>query len=381
MEPSVMNIQEKNNTMYFTLSNCNVSYANGLRRTILSNIPTVVIRTFPYEKNDVNFEINNTRLNNEILKQRISCIPIHMPITTILEDYVLEVDIVNNSEQTIFVTSNDFKIKNVNTNKYLNPEIMNEIFPPNSISKQYIDLCRLRPKYSDNFQAEHIKFTAKFSIGTASEFGGFNVVSICSYGFTPDLYTIEEEKQKKLLELKEKYDDDKDIEYQIKDWLLLDAKRIYIPDSFDFRIKSIGTMPNIDIVKAGILNLISELEKIKDIYSKNTNLISKSDITIENAYDITLESDYTIGKILEFNLYEKHYLGDKIITFCGFRKPHPHINNSIIRLAFKTETDITTVSTLIIESANNGIDFYKKLLSQFGELSDEEKKALKSIPN
>ena len=58
MEPSVMNIYEKNNILYFTLSNTNVSYANALRRTILSNIPTVVIRTFPYEKNDANFSTN-----------------------------------------------------------------------------------------------------------------------------------------------------------------------------------------------------------------------------------------------------------------------------------------------------------------------------------
>ena len=57
MEPSLMDMSERNNTLYFTISNINVSYANAIRRVILSDIPTVVIRTFPYEKNDVNFEI------------------------------------------------------------------------------------------------------------------------------------------------------------------------------------------------------------------------------------------------------------------------------------------------------------------------------------
>ena len=103
-------------------------------------------------------------------------------------------------------------------------------------------------------------------------------------------------------------------------------------------------------------------------------------LKIENAYDITLESDYTIGKIMELNIYQKHYLGDQTVTFCGFRKPHPHINNSIIRVAFKTEIDIPTVSSYLIESLNEGITFYKKLLTQFGELSDDEKAGLKSIP-
>ncbi len=375
-----MNINEKNNILYFTLSNTNVSYANALRRTVLSNIPTVVIRTFPYEKNDAKFEVNTTRLNNEILKQRLSCIPIHMPLSTVLDDYVLEVDVINNSDQTVYVTTADFKIKNVNTNKYLNAETVNEIFPPNPISKQYIDFCRLRPKYSDNFIPEHIKLTAKFSIGTAAEYGGFNIVSICAYGYTPDNYLIEEEKQKKLTELKSKYEDDAEVEYQIKDWMTLDAKRFYIPNSYDFKIKSIGTRTNIDIIKDGVRYLISDLEKNIDIYSKSNKFINKSDITIENAYDITLESDYTIGKIIELNIYEKHYLGDQLVSFCGFRKPHPHINDSIIRVAFKNETDIPTVSSYIIEALNEGILFYKKLITQFGELTDEDKAELESIP-
>ena len=34
----------------FTLTGLNVSLANGLRRTMLSDIPIVVFRTTPYEK-------------------------------------------------------------------------------------------------------------------------------------------------------------------------------------------------------------------------------------------------------------------------------------------------------------------------------------------
>jgi len=162
--------------------------------------------------------------------------------------------------------------------------------------------------------------------------------------------------------------------------MTLDAKRFYIPNSYDFKIKSIGTRTNIDIIKDGVRYLISDLEKNIDIYSKSNKFINKSDITIENAYDITLESDYTIGKIIELNIYEKHYLGDQLVSFCGFRKPHPHINDSIIRVAFKNETDIPTVSSYIIEALNEGILFYKKLITQFGELTDEDKAELESIP-
>ena len=76
MDPQVSLLKSNKSTFTFTVSNCNVSFANALRRIILSEIPTIVIRSTPYERNDVTIHINTTRLNNEILKQRLSCIPI-----------------------------------------------------------------------------------------------------------------------------------------------------------------------------------------------------------------------------------------------------------------------------------------------------------------
>ena len=42
MEPQISEISENNGLYKFTLSNLNVSLANALRRTILSEIPCVV---------------------------------------------------------------------------------------------------------------------------------------------------------------------------------------------------------------------------------------------------------------------------------------------------------------------------------------------------
>ena len=76
MNPIVEQFSEKANELTFTISGINVSLANAIRRTILSDIDIVVFRTSPYEKNDANIIINTSRLNNEIIKQRLSCIPI-----------------------------------------------------------------------------------------------------------------------------------------------------------------------------------------------------------------------------------------------------------------------------------------------------------------
>ena len=74
--PEITSIVEKNEILTFNLSKTNVSFVNALRRTILSDIPVACCITSPYEKNKCNITTNTTRLNNEILKQRLSCIPV-----------------------------------------------------------------------------------------------------------------------------------------------------------------------------------------------------------------------------------------------------------------------------------------------------------------
>ena len=66
---------KKTAELTFVLEDCNVSIANALRRTILSDIPTVVCDT---SKENIYIEQNTCRLHNEILKQRLGCIPVHI---------------------------------------------------------------------------------------------------------------------------------------------------------------------------------------------------------------------------------------------------------------------------------------------------------------
>ena len=72
MNPTIKAESKKNddrlNILKFTMTDINVSLMNAIRRTVLSDIPTVVIKTTPYEENKANIITNTTRLNNEILK-------------------------------------------------------------------------------------------------------------------------------------------------------------------------------------------------------------------------------------------------------------------------------------------------------------------------
>ena len=283
----------------------------------------------------------------------------------------------------MYITTADFKIKNLKTDKYLSDSNLSEIFPPNPISNQFIDFCRLKPAYSEDYQGEHIKLTAKFTISTAKENGSFNVVSTCAYTNTPDIYAIDQAKQTKLEELQTKYTSDEDIKYHLTDWLNLDAKRIYIPDSFDFKIKTLGVFTNTEIVIKAVKIIIEKLFKIKEIYSVSNNLINPSANTIEYCFDITLNNeDFTIGKVIEYSLYQLYYIGNKTLTFCGFSKPHPHLDESIIRIAFTTDVDKTTIVSYLTNSIDFAIVYFNKLLPHFGVLSQDEAIAIQtSIPS
>jgi DNA-directed RNA polymerase II subunit RPB3 len=360
--PQIINYSTEHDSLTFTLKDTDVSIANGLRRTILSDVPTVVFRTFPHERNLANFIINTTQLNNEILKQRLSCIPIHI-INDNFNIANLEVilDKKNDTNDIMIITTKDFTIRDIATNKFLTEDVRDTLFPPNKITGDYIIFARLRPKITDELPAEEIAFSATLSYGSAKESGAFNVVSNCTYRFTPDLVRREEL-------IKELFDPDKEIEdganlESLKtNWLNHDSERIYIPNSFDMTVKSVGVFKNENIVGKACDVIIGKLHSIQKQIQDNNLVINNSLTNIPNAFDITLTNeDYTIGKILEYVLF-KNYFQTKQLTFSGFRKNHPHDPDSIIRIAFPdSEIETTKINNIIHEACSVAIKIYSSI--------------------
>ena len=116
---TITNISQEGPTYTFTI-NTAVCFVNALRRTILSSIPTFVFETSPDKDNKLDIEINTTRLNNEIIKQRFSNIPIHISdITTPVESLEIHIDKKNTTDNLINVTTEDIKIYDINTKIYI----------------------------------------------------------------------------------------------------------------------------------------------------------------------------------------------------------------------------------------------------------------------
>jgi len=367
MNSTISNISDEAGVYKFTLDGLNVSLANSIRRTILSDIPINVIKTETYAENQCNILINTTRLHNEILKHRLSCIPIHITELELLPDnYVLEVDVNNETEHLIYVTTEHFKIRNKSNGNYLTENEIRKIFPMCTNTNSFIEFARLRPKISDGIPGEQLKLEADFSIGTAKDNSMFNVVSKCSYGNTLDTVKINEMWEEHEAKLKSNGSPQEDIEFEKKNYYLLDAQRQFIPDSFDFVIQSIGIYENIELVKKACIILQNKMVELITALDSDVVPINISETTMEHSYDIVLENeDYTVGKVLEYLLYDQFYLKDKILSFCGFKKFHPHNADSIIRIAYAQIADKKTVAQHLRGVCIDAIAIYKKVYDMF----------------
>lgn len=355
MASKISEVKEENGKLTFTISGIDVSYVNSIRRTILTDIPIVVFKTFPYEENKATISINTTRFNNEVIKQRLSCIPIcvknveNFPI----KNYIMELDVDNKTDTTMIVTTKDFKIKDLSSNNYLDNAEIKKIFPPfippNGNGEYYIDFLRLRPKLSEEIPGERIKMSCEMVIGTAREDSMFNVTGTCSYGDTPDYDKMAEQLEIRKQKWKDEDKTESEIKFEAENWKLLEGLRYVKKNSFDFIIESIGIYDNEELLVKSCDILINKLKLLNTQLEEDTINIYASDNTLENCYDIVLENeDYTIGNMLNYELYKTFYNDLRILNYVGFKKMHPHDDDSILRVSFDDKTKgISHVKSLL----------------------------------
>ena len=356
------NLEEKG-VLTFTLSNTNVSIANSIRRTLVSNIPTVVIG-----KNIV-FQKNTTSLNNEILVQRLHCIPVYLKTDSKLEDIQISLNIKNETDNVRHITTNDFELTLISSGKKLIESDKNKIFPAHSISKMHILFARLRPLISSEISGEELEFTANFDVSTAQEQGGHNVVSTCAYGNTPDRIISTEKWNEFVDKEQEKGTTEIEMDKYERDWENHQKYRYFKDNSFDFTIETIGVFKNNELVVLACECIIKKLKNIIKQCNDDTLPIIKDKIAMKNSFDVELVNEnYTIGKVIEYILHQKHFENDNILSYVGFCKFHPHDSNSTIRIAFNNEENANKVNICNIFKAvcNDGINLiYNNIITSF----------------
>ena len=377
MDPVVKNLSEDAGALYFTLNGVEMSFANALRRTMLSEIPTIVIETDTYEKNQCNIIINTGRLHNEILKQRLSCIPIHTTHLRDTEDqkalpgnYQLMVDVKNDTDNIIYVTTEDFKLRDKKTGTVLSHEEQEKLFPglfPKNVQTQsYIDFARLRPKVGIDIEGEQLSLIADFSVNIAKESSMFNVVSKCAYGNTPDKDKAVTVWDKIEAKLRADGETDSDIKFQKENFRILDTQRHFIPNSFDFVVETVGVYDNREIITKACVVLQNKFIDMVQMVDSGVVSILTSETTMDHCYDIHLEDeDYTMGKIIEYLMYTKFYEKQGVLSFCGFKKFHPHDTKATVRVAFNTKNEKSMVGNLLREVCVDAQQVFKDIYRLF----------------
>jgi DNA-directed RNA polymerase subunit L len=382
--PTVSGIHVSNGELRFTLENADVSIANGLRRILLSEIPCVVFRTDAHADTTENtvFHVNTTRHHNEILKQRLRCIPICIPDKHTITDfnykaYRCEVRKKNMSDVTEYVTTGDFKIVEKATGKE-NVELTKKMFVADPLSGHYIEFARLLPRVVDYTEGEELHISAEFQIGTAEQDGAYNVCSTCTYACTPDR-TKQDEEWAKVAPTQETASSGKEKEAEAvnadaeKNWRLSTAQRIFKENSFDFIVEtvSMGVYTNGELVRKACDCMKIKCETFIEKLNDEANIVdAKYLVTIPFAFNIILRKEgYTLGKALENLIYSKHYLGDRTLTFCAFKKVHPHDVDSFIQVALQnnTQDNAAQVSAIAVAAANDIISIFEHIKKQFAD--------------
>jgi DNA-directed RNA polymerase subunit L len=354
----------KGQILTFKIINVDVCVVNSLRRVILTEIPTLVFRGFPHYSNRINIKKNNTKFNNEYLKHRISCVPINVNETEFenyKNNYEVRVSVVNTENQTIYVTTRDFKVFNKQTDKEIK-EIEGkplELFKPDPISNDYIPICCLMPRISDTDEAEELTMVLDFDVGTAKEDSCWNVVSKCMFVNVQDDEKIEEEIKR--MDLKDE---------EAKDFRLLDAQRIFKPNEYLLSVESLGIYENDYIIRMACQYIKMRITQLSEFLTREGGLTEPSFVkdkyglfeettSTTPMYYLRIENDdYTIGKLIEKYIY---YMFGKEIYYVSFKKEHPHDTHCLIHFAYKNKVDVGKIIQDIKTVIEEIISIYDKI--------------------
>jgi len=373
---------DKNNTyLEFECANIHFSMANAIRRIMLANVQSVGFRSEPYQNSDINIIENDTPLHNQIMAHRIAMIPINVPVPDKfnVDDYLFILKVINNTNIVKNITTEDFEIKQISTNKFLSKENVKAFFPPDAITGDYALITKLRPKYfvpfktmsaevisdmnkefkSNSDSPMNLNIEAKASISSGSENSHYCPVACACYINTVDPARAEiglkefidkHNENAKLLNITPM-----DTEALKRRFDLTERSRYFYindkeePTVFTFKIESVGIIPPFIIFHRAINILKDKLNFfISNLINKNENVITiENSKQLINGYNIIIQNeDDTLGNIIQSHfclLYADYSLekDKRKLKFVGYKRPHPLENHIILTIqAYNDNLDI-----------------------------------------
>lgn len=296
------------------LKNFPVSLVNGLRRILISGIPTVVLR-------DVDILENTTQIPHEMLKHRVEMLPVNLSPdqAAIIKDAKVELRILANKEQkgVQTITTNDFTVES-------GPESL--LMKDRDLGTPILFL-KVRPG-----EAVHIKARLAVDYENSSQ------VCTATTGWHIDPALAEEARK---LFVKEGNDVRHFDNSLIQRYYSRDERGR--PNWFDLSIESVGVLTSVDLLKMAV----AILRKRVDEYMKEAleNIARESD---EGSYKVSVEQGgHTIGYLFQEIMYS-----DANINFVAYDIPHPLKNTMVLRFNTKKSPES------VLKTAKDTIEEY-----------------------
>ncbi len=404
-------------TLAFTLSPIHVTYANTLRRLILTGVETIAFRadmTSTGATTDVIVKRNDTPMTNEMLADRIGLLPIHIqdPLAWKSDNYIFTLKVAGSKDNTTYVKAGDFKVfevrpmaggansnnevgsnndkqdnndrsengsNNSSNNSNVNDDNLVEVptekfFPVNPITRDTCLIATLQP--GSGLTQQFIEIRAKATKGTGREHARFSPVSQCSYEYTPDSspQRIQEMFTTWLNVAKKAGGVDKGSERYnelLREFNTMQVKRCYKideknePFSYDFTVETAGVLPVNYIVERACEvgeNMCSRYVNIHQGELPAEMTVSAADARIIGFDFLIRGHDHTLGNLLQTWLVENHIQGEATpkITYAGYCVPHPLRDEMVLRIGVE-DGEEATARLALATAAKGCVEMFQKL--------------------
>jgi DNA-directed RNA polymerase subunit L len=273
------------------LKNFPVSFVNALRRILIGNIPTVILR-------DVQILENTTQMPHEMLKHRVEMLPVnvHPTDSTTIKDASIEVHIPRLTKDSLTVTTADFTVEKGREGLLMRDRDLDT------------PLLFMRVRKGESI---HIKARLALENDQVSQ------VCTATTG-----WHIDPELAKEARKLYAEQGNDVRIfdNSLIQRYYSRDARGR--PNWFDMSIESVGVVKSVELLRMAVLILRKKIDE----YMKEAmdNIQTESD---PGTYSISIDQGgHTIGYLMQEVIYH-----DANVNFVSYDIPHPLRNLMVLR--------------------------------------------------
>lgn len=349
--------------MLFDIQGIDLSVVNGIRRTMLTDIPTAGLvfekgqgflfdaegyRLFTVEPS-MDVVVNTGPLHNEFLLHRLSMIPFHLSEEELesfeTNAWMFEIQKTNKTTQMVPLTTHDMVL--MKHNEVIPAEtVKKQYLPADAWSKEPILITRLRPGETIHVYGNLVKSTARANAGHAA-------VSLCTYMPKLDTDKIKQEGIKDVLErertfLKNDYGD---------------------PIAWTFEVESENSLTIPYLVDKSLAILIEKVKRARETLASDALTVKELDVagTYEYAFD---HEDDTLGNLIQSYIHNNYYRTEAYIdnrfrlTYVGYYCPHPLEPKMNVRLTLKPPTEERTGITEDSITELIARDFFKTALDE-----------------